>query len=157
VQFNSWWNASFNLDASYLRYVAYAVYGNFNKASQDVIVSTTQNFTMSSTLTGEVSGRYETPTLYGVNQIRQSYTVNAGLSKQVFGKRGNLKLSVIDIFNSDRERYRVLYQNIDLTGLSKRETRRVMLNFTYRFGKTTVKSASKHNTGNDDEQRRTGN
>ncbi|MDN5284164.1 MAG: TonB-dependent receptor [Mucilaginibacter sp.] len=157
VQFNSWWNASFNLDASYLRYTAYAVYGSFNKASQDIIVNTTQNFTLSSTLTGEISGRYESPTLYGINQIRQSYTVNAGLSKQVFGKRGNLKLSVIDIFNSDRERYSALYQNVDLTGISKRETRRVMLNFTYRFGKTTVKSASKHDTGNDDERRRTGN
>jgi hypothetical protein len=32
-----------------------------------------------------------------------------------------------------------------------------MLNFTYRFGKTSVKSATKHNTGGDEEQRRTGN
>lgn len=156
VQFNSWWNAGFNLDASYLRYAAYAVNGRFNKASQDIILNTTQNFTLSNTLGAEVSGRYESPTLYGINLLKQSYTVNAGLSKQVFNKRGTLKLSVIDVFNSDRERYHILYQNVDLHGLNKRETRRVILNFTYRFGKSSVKSASKHNTGNDDEQRRTG-
>ncbi|WPU95469.1 TonB-dependent receptor [Mucilaginibacter sabulilitoris] len=157
VQFNSWWNASFNLDASYQRYVAYAVNGNFNKGMQDIIFNTTQNFTLNSTILAELSGRYESPTLYGVNQIRQSYTVNAGISKQIFNKRGSLKLNVIDIFNTDRERYRILYQNVDLSGLNKRETRRVMLNFTYRFGKSSIKSASKHNTGSDDEVRRTGN
>jgi outer membrane receptor protein involved in Fe transport len=157
VQFNSWWNASFNLDASYQRYIAYATNGNFNKGSQDIIFNTTQNFTLSSTVLAEVSGRYESPTLYGVNQLKQSYTVNAGIGKQVFDKRGNLKLSVIDIFNSDRDRNHTLYQNIDLTGINKRETRRVILSFTYRFGKASIKSASKHNTGNDDELRRTGN
>jgi outer membrane receptor protein involved in Fe transport len=157
VQFYSWWNASFNLDASYQRYTAYAVNGYFNKGMQDIIFNTTQNFTLSSTILAEVSGRYESPTLYGVNELKQSYTVNAGISKQVLKKRGSLKLNVIDVFNSDRERYHILYQNIDLMGINKRETRRVMLNFTYRFGKTSVKSATKHNTGGDEEQRRTGN
>ncbi|MDN3549822.1 TonB-dependent receptor domain-containing protein [Mucilaginibacter aquaedulcis] len=157
VQFNSWWSGSFNLDASYQRYTAYAVNGYFNKGMQDIIFNTTQNFSLSSSIQAEVSGRYESPTLYGVNELKQSYTVNTGLSKQVLQKRGSLKLSVIDIFNSDRERYHILYQNVDLSGINKRETRRVMLNFTYRFGKTSVKSATKHNTGGDEEQRRTGN
>jgi len=157
VQFNNWWNASFNLDASYQHYTAYAIYGNFNRGMQDIIFNTTQNFTLSNTVSAELSGKYESPTLYGVNELKQSYTVNAGIGKQMFNKRGNLKLSVIDIFNSDRDRYHILYQNVDLTGLNKRETRRVMVNFTYRFGKTSIKSASKHNTGSDDEQRRTGN
>ena len=157
VQFNNWWSGSFSLDAMYQRYTAYAIYGNFNRGKQDIIFNTTQNFTLSSTITAELSGMYETPTLYGINELKQQYTVNAGIGKQVFNKRGNLKLSVIDIFNSDRYRYNVRYQNVDLTGIDKRETRRVMINFTYRFGKTSVKSASKHNTGSDDEQRRTGN
>jgi outer membrane receptor protein involved in Fe transport len=157
VQFNSWWNASFNLDASYQRYKAYPANGNFNKGLQDIIFNTTQNFTLSSTVIAEVSGKYESPTLYGINQIKQSYTVNTGVSKQVFHKLGSLKLSVIDVFNSDRERYNILYQNIDLMGINKRETRRVMLSFTYRFGKSSIKSAGKHNTGSDEEQRRTGN
>nr|WP_255486974.1 TonB-dependent receptor [Mucilaginibacter sp. SP1R1] len=156
VQFNHWWSASFNLDASYQHYVAYAVNGSFNKGSQDIIFNSTQNFAVSSTIAAEVSGRYESPTLYGVNQLKQSYTVNAGIGKQLFNKRGNLKLTVIDIFNSDRDRYHTQYQNVDLTGINKRETRRVLLNFTYRFGKSSVKSASKHNTGSDDELRRTG-
>jgi hypothetical protein len=157
VQFYHWWNASFNLDASYMRYVAYAVNGNYNKGTQYIAFNSTQNFTLSSTVSAEVSGKYESPTVYGINTLKQTFTINAGMGKQVFGKRGSLKLSVIDIFNSDRDRFRALYQNVNLTGLNKRETRRVMLNFTYRFGKTTVKSATKHNTAGDDEGRRIGN
>ena len=155
VQFNNWWSANFSLDAMYQRYKSYAVYGNFNRGMQDIIFNTTQNFTLSSMVTAELSGMYESPTLYGINELKQQYRVNAGIGKQILNKRGNLKLSVIDIFNSDRYRYKVQYQNIDLTGLDKRETRRVMINFSYRFGKSSVKSASKHTTGSDDEQRRT--
>ena len=157
VQFNNWWNGSFNLDASYQRYTSYAIYGNFNRGMQDIIFNTTQEFKLSNTITAELSGRYESPTIYGTNELKQQYWVNAGIGKQVLNKRGNLKLSVIDIFNTDRLRYKVQYQNVDFTAIDKRETRRVMINFTYRFGKTSVKSASKHNTGNADEQRRTGN
>ncbi|MEZ2334054.1 outer membrane beta-barrel protein [Mucilaginibacter sp. RCC_168] len=157
VQFNNWWGGSFNLEAMYQRYKAYAIYGNFNRGMQDIIFNTSQEFKMSSTITAELSGMYETPTLYGINELKQQYRVNAGIGKQVLNKRGNLKLSVIDIFNSDKFRYKVQYQNVDFTAIDKRETRRVMINFTYRFGKTSVKSASKHNTGSDDEQRRTGN
>jgi outer membrane receptor protein involved in Fe transport len=157
VQFNSWWNGSFDLNASYQRYASYAIYGNINRAKQDVIFNTTQNFILSSTIAAELSGMYETPTIYGINELKRQYNVNAGISKQVLNKRGSLKLSVIDIFNSDRLRYKVQYQNVDFTAIDKRETRRVLINFTYRFGKTSVKSASKHTTGSDDEQRRTGN
>ena len=155
VQFNNWWNGSFDLNAAYQRYASYAIYGNINRAKQDIIFNTTQNFTVSSTITAELSGMYESPTIYGINDLKQSYTVNTGISKQVLNKRGSLKLSVIDIFNSDRLRYKVQYQNVDFTTIDKRETRKVLINFTYRFGKTSVKSAIKHSTAGDDEQRRT--
>ncbi|WP_091145216.1 outer membrane beta-barrel family protein [Mucilaginibacter pineti] len=157
VRFNSWWSGNFYLDASLQRYKAYAINGTFNKAMQDIIFNTTQTFTISSTISAEVFGKYESPTIYGINQIKQSYLMNAGISKQLFNKRGNIKLSINDIFNTDRERYHVLYQNVDLTGVNKRESRIARINFTYRFGKSTVKSVPKRQTGSDDEQRRTGN
>jgi hypothetical protein len=95
--------------------------------------------------------------LYGVNNLKSSYTVNAGISRQILNKLGTLKLTVMDIFNTDRVRNYAIYQNINLSENSKRDTRIVRLNFSYRFGKSTVKSAAKRNTGNDDERRRTGN
>jgi len=41
-----------------------------------------------------------------------------------------------------------------MTGTDKVETQVVKLTFTYRFGKTSIKSAS-HHTGNEEEQKRT--
>ncbi len=154
VQFTKWWSGNFNLDASYLRYKAYAVNGNFNKADKYITFNTTQNFAINSTIAAELSGRYESPTVYGVNRIRETYAVNAGISQQLFNKRGSIKLNINDIFNTDRDRYTAMYQNIDLTGRDKKETRVFRIGFSYRFGKTTVKSARKRDTGSDDEQRR---
>lgn len=157
VQFTKWWSASFNLDAIYVRYKAYAQNGDFNRGKQDIIFGSTQNFTITSTLLGEISGRYETPTIYGINELKASYSVNAGISKQILEKRATIKLTLNDVFNTDRGRNHASYQNIDLSEVNKRDTRIVRLNFSYRFGKSTIKSANKRNTGNDDERRRTGN
>ncbi|AYL97190.1 outer membrane beta-barrel protein [Mucilaginibacter celer] len=157
AQITKWWNADFNVDAMYVRYKAYARYGNFNRAKQDIILSTTQTFSITGTTTAEILGRYETPTIYGVNNLKSSYSVNVGISRQILNKLGTLKLTVMDIFNTDRVRNYAIYQNINLSETSKRDTRIVRLNFSYRFGKSTVKSATKRNTGNDDERRRTGN
>ncbi|WP_184545229.1 TonB-dependent receptor [Mucilaginibacter sp. FT3.2] len=157
VQFTTWWSANFNLDASYLRYKAYPINGTFNKASQDIIFNSTQTFALNSTIAAEVTGRYESPTLYGVNQLKQSYVVNIGFSKQIFNKRGSIKVNLNDVFNTDRDRNHALYQNVDLSEVNKKETRVLRVGLSYRFGKSTVKSATKHNTGSDDEQRRTGN
>lgn len=157
VHFTSWWSGNFNVDASYLRYKAYPVNGNFDKASQYITANSTQNFAISSTISAEISGRYESPTLYGINRLKETYSINAGISKQLFNKRGSIKANVTDIFNTDRDRNHAVYQNVDLSGTDKKETRIFRISFSYRFGKSTVKSALKHDTGNADEQRRTGN
>jgi hypothetical protein len=152
----NWWNTDFFLDASYQRYVAYAEYGNLNKGTQDVIFDITQHFVISKTISAEFLAHYESPTFYGVNQFKANYYINAGISKQLFNKRGNLKLNVSDIFNTLRDRNYTNYQNLNLSITDKRESQIVRLTFTYRFGKTTVKAVSTHHTGNEEEQKRTG-
>jgi len=155
VVFTNWWNADFNLDASYQRYVSYPVNGNLNKGVQDIIFSSNQHFIISNTISAELSGHYESPTFYGINQIKANYAVDAGIGKQLFNKRGSLKLSAYDIFNTLRDRSYTNYENLNITTMDKKESQVVRLTFTYRFGKTYVKSNPTHNTGNEDEQTRT--
>lgn len=149
-----WWSALFDVDASYQHYKAYPENGSLNKGTGDLVVSINQNFTISDRIAAELSSRYETPTFYGVRQFKSNYYINAGVSTQVFGKRGKLSLNVSDIFNTNRDRAYVAINNLDLRIISKPETRIARLSFSYRFGKTTVKGAAKHNTGNEDEQSR---
>jgi len=156
VTFTNWWNATFDLDASYLRFVAYPVNGNLNKGTQAIVFNTTQYFNISKTIIAELSGEYVSPNLDFITQYKANYAVNAGIGKQLFNTRGSIKISATDIFNTERERSVTNYQNLDLNTIIKRESQVVRLTFTYRFGKISIKNITAHHTGNEDEQKRTG-
>lgn len=155
VRFTSWWNGNFSVDAAYQRYVAYPVNGNLNKGTPDINFSSTQQVIISSTLSAELSGKYESPNFYGISQFKTNYRVDAGLSKQLFNKRASLKLAGTDIFNTLRDRSQTNYQNLNISIMDKKESQVARLTFTYRFGKSSIKEASVHNTGNEEEQKRT--
>ncbi|GGH21597.1 outer membrane beta-barrel protein [Mucilaginibacter phyllosphaerae] len=154
VTFTTWWRSTYDIDASYQRYVAYSQYGNLNKGTGDVIINTTQYFQLNSTITAQLSGKYETATFYGINQFRPNYFMNAGISKQILNKLGRLSLVAEDIFRTNRDRAYTNYQNLNRSMVDRREYRKVTLSFSYRFGKATVKSAAKHVIGNEDIQNR---
>ncbi|HVW97936.1 MAG TPA: TonB-dependent receptor [Mucilaginibacter sp.] len=154
VVFNNWWDAYFRVDASYQRYVAYPEHGNLNKGTQDIILGTVQNFKLGGQITATINGSYESPNFYGINQNKARYWVDAGIGTRLLNKRGTLRLSVIDVFNTLRDRASIDYQNINLTVVDKKESQIGRLTFTYRFGKTSVKAAAVHHTGNEEEQKR---
>lgn len=156
VRFTSWWNANFYADLSYQRYVAYPINGNLNKGTQDAIFTSTQNFKISNTIAAELSGRYESPTFYGVNQIKANYRINGAIAIQLFDKKASLRLNVSDIFNTLRDRSYTNYQNLNLSITDKKESQVARLTFTYYFGKRTVKAVAAHRTGNEEEQKRIG-
>ncbi|HEY9195357.1 MAG TPA: outer membrane beta-barrel family protein, partial [Mucilaginibacter sp.] len=151
---NKWWNAQFDADASYQRYTVYKQIGTFNKSTGSLILTTTQNFAIGKVISAAIDGRYQSASLEGIRQFRDNYSVNTGISAQVLQKKGRLSFTVTDIFNTDRGRASVNYQNINLYIVDKRETRIARLSFTYRFGKTSVKAEARHSTGNEDEQSR---
>ncbi|RYU90807.1 hypothetical protein EWM62_09190 [Mucilaginibacter terrigena] len=154
IRFTSWWGSRYDIDASYQRYVAYAMYGNLNKGTGDLIIQTSQDFTLNNTISAEISGRYETATFYGINNVRPNYFVDAGISKQILNKLGKLSLAVTDIFKTNQDRVFTNYQNLNRTMVDRREYRKIVLSFSYRFGKTSVKGAANHVTGSEDEQKR---
>ncbi|AMR34312.1 hypothetical protein A0256_24090 [Mucilaginibacter sp. PAMC 26640] len=154
VTITKWWNVLVDADASYQHYKAYPENGNLDKSTGDLILSLNQSFSISSRVSAEISSRYETPNFYGVRQYKSNYYVNAGISTQVFGKRGKLSLNVADIFNTNRDRAYININNLDLRIIGKPETRIGRLSFSYRFGKGTVKGAIRHDTGNEGEQDR---
>lgn len=154
VTYTRWWNADFNLDAYYQRIKAYPRYGNLNKGTQMISFTSTQRFTLTNTLTAEVFGDYESPTFYGIGQFKADYYIRAGIAKRVLNNNGRISLDVSDIFDTHRDWSDVNYQNLNMTIYNKVETRRFIIAFTYRFGNVSLKSAAKHKTGNEDEQRR---
>lgn len=153
VTFTNWWSADFKLDASYQRYVAYPQNGNLNKGTKDIILSGNQNFKISNSVSAGLIGFYETSCFYGISQFKANYYADGFISTQLFDNRGTLKLSMTDIFNTLRDRFNTNYQNLNFSVVDKIETQVVKLAFTYRFGKTTLKTIT-HRTGNEEEENR---
>jgi Txe/YoeB family toxin of Txe-Axe toxin-antitoxin module len=82
------------------------------------------------------------------------YSIDAGISKSLWDGRANVKLSISDIFRttpfSGESQFGPLFMRIN----GDWDSRRVRLNFSYRFGNNEVKSARRRKTGLEDESSR---
>ena len=84
------------------------------------------------------------------------FDVTAGVSKQMFEKRGNLKLSLSDIFFQNGWGGGSKYGELYMRGGGTWESRQVRVNFSYSFGNNQVKGSRNRNTGLEEESKRAG-
>src|SRR5690606_38112170 len=70
----------------------------------------------------ELSGFYRSKSLIGQIVIDPMWRMDAGVQKQVLKNKGSVKLSVRDVFKSQRMSGSVNYQDIDLTIDSRRDS-----------------------------------
>lgn len=107
------------------------------------------------TWTGELTGFYYAPTLMmGVMRTKGMWSTDAGIQKKVWNGKATIKASVSDIFRSLRYRATTDFSGQRTTNDIRFESRMFKLNFTYRFGSSTVKAARQRSTGADDENKR---
>ena len=103
----------------------------------------------------ELSGWGSTPQIAeGTFKSKTMGFVDIGFSKQIMQGKGNIKLAVSDIFNTMRWRGTSNFAGQYLEGIFKWESQQFKVNFSYRFGKNTVKAARQRQTGVEDESKR---
>lgn len=78
--------------------------------------------------------------------------ISAGISRQLFNNKGNLKLNVRDIFYTQNQREIQNFQDVRSTLKINRDTRVVNVAFIYRFG-SPVKSKSLKNPSLEEQER----
>jgi iron complex outermembrane receptor protein len=149
---SSKWTMFLDVDANFQHYIDYA--GLLNKTSPDAIFKMNQQVQLPADITFALYAEYEVNTFYAIYNYKTNYHVMPGFSKRLFNKQATLNLTVKDIFNTDRARYSTNYANLNLVGYDKKETRNYTVTFTYRFGKSSVKAARKHATGNSEDMKR---
>jgi hypothetical protein len=119
----------------------------------------TQNslkFGKTKTWTGELTAFYVAPTIQqGAFKSQALWSVDGGISKQLWKNKATIKASYSDIFNSLH-----FTGTQDFAGQFTRvkarwESQQFKLNFVYRFGSAQVKAARNRNTGAEDETKRT--
>lgn len=150
-----WWNVYMNLSSGYLD--NQADYGD--GAIVDVQALTysifqQHTFTLPGGFTGEISGWYSGPGVWGgVFEYESSYSLNLGLQKKFFNDLMNVKLSANDVTYQSGWSGFSNFDGLEGTGNGNYDSRRVALSISYNFGNSNVKSR-KRSTGIEDESKR---
>ncbi|WP_421941686.1 outer membrane beta-barrel protein [Pedobacter sp.] len=155
VNFAKWWQTNNTANIFHLDFQAPDLAGqSLNNKSTAFQIKSQHNFTIKTGLLAELMGSFESPVTYGVLRIKTRYGIDAGISQTVMDKKGSIKLSVNDIFNTQVNKISSAYPGLDYALYQKNETRIVRLSFTYRFGKNEIKPARRRSTGTESEQNR---
>ncbi|WP_031526825.1 outer membrane beta-barrel protein [Dyadobacter crusticola] len=154
IKVAKWWNIQTNFTGVYNHYnsVYLGEILEIKQASWNMYAA--NQFTISKTWSGEISGWYNSRAFYGLYQAKPMGMLNAGLQKNIWNKKGSIRLNVNDIFWTNRFRGRAVYKDIDFHVKSQWPSRQFRLTFTYNFGNQNVKGARQRNTGSDDLQKR---
>lgn len=156
IQIAKWWNSYVNITGSHTSNTA--DYGDgkvvdlqaasFNAYAQ-------QTFSLPMDMKLEVSGWYNSPGIWGGTfKMKAMGSMDVGVQKKILDGRANLKVSVSDVFRTNRwggiSQFGALYMKAG----GSWDSRRLRVNFTYRFGSDEVKAARRRSTGLEDEQKR---
>ena len=152
---NKWWNVYMNLSSGYLD--NQADYGDGAVVDVQAFTYSTyqqHTFTLPGGFTGEISGWYSGPGVWGgVFEYESSYSLNLGLQKKFFNDLMNVKLSANDITYQTGWDGFSNFDGLLGTGSGNWDSRRVNISMSYNFGNSNVKSR-RRSTGIEDESKR---
>ncbi|MGZ8544260.1 MAG: outer membrane beta-barrel family protein, partial [Flavisolibacter sp.] len=145
-----------SVSSNYSKYKA--DFGTGRKVELDAVgfnIFLQNSLKISKTLTAELSGFYNAPTVYMGNFKGKSiYSVDAGLSALCMKGRATLKASVSDIFQTMRFSGVSDFAGQVMRFSYRQESRQFKLALNYRFGNNGVKAARQRSTGAEDELKR---
>lgn len=148
-----------NLSSNYAKYKA--DFGPGRKVDQSAfgLTAYAQNslkFGKTKTWAAELTGFYVAPTIQqGAFQSNSLWSVDGGLSKNLWKNKATVKASFSDIFNSLHFTGKQEFAG-QLTRIQAHwESQQFKLNFVYRFGSSQIKAARNRNTGAEEETKRT--
>ncbi|MBE9463327.1 TonB-dependent receptor domain-containing protein [Dyadobacter subterraneus] len=149
----SWWTS--NSFANFFRndYKGDQKGGNLNNGIWSFSVNSQNTFQLGRGFSAELSGFYNSKSVYGVFVSKGFYVISAGAQKQVLDKKGTIKLMVNDIFQTRQRRNTAKYENLDMDGHIRFDSRMATISFSYRFGKD-ITPVRKRNSGSEDIQNR---
>jgi hypothetical protein len=106
--------------------------------------------------TAEASGFYNSPSIWGGTfKSKALWSVDGGVQKTLFKGKGNLKVSLTDIFYTLKWKGTSNFAGQLFTASGTQESRQLRTSFTWRFGSNQVKAARQRKQASEEEARRT--
>lgn len=150
----SWWNNTTNANVYYAHYTGDIAGTNLSAGRVTFDVNISNSFILPHDWSAEVGGFYQAPQIYGYMHLKPSWMFNVGIQKNLFDKRATAKLNATDIFWRGYPRASSYYDDYVESFVAQRDTRQVVVSFTYRFGKRTVLPTQRHRGGAEEEKNR---
>lgn len=150
-----WWNGFFNFTYSYRVFEANFGPGKtLNLPIHFYNIYLQQSFSLPGDWSIQCSGYYNSPNVWGGTfKNRKFWSVEAGLTKKVFNKKGTISLNISDIFLSQR-----WFGDSDFGGIlvnvkGGNDSRQIRVGFSYQFGKQENKPNQRRSGNNEERQR----
>ncbi|MEO8720331.1 MAG: TonB-dependent receptor [Ginsengibacter sp.] len=150
----SYWSTNLYSNLNHTSYRGVLDGGNLEIDATAFMANMSNQFSLKDGWSAELSGFYRSRGIEGQIIINPMWRLDAGVQKMILKKKGSLKLSIRDIFNSQMFSGSVNYHDIDVKIKNVRDSRTVSLTFSYRFGKPLKNQSHRKTGGASDEQSR---
>lgn len=159
IPFNikKWMNSTLSADGFWNKYTSKFEGGDLLNQNFACYLNLQNSFTLGNNgWSAELSANYQSELAWGLFLIDDLGQVNIGVQKTSKDKMSTIKLSLTDIFLTNRINVIVKYQNQDFHTNRTWDARVLSLSYTQRFGNNKVAQARKRNTGVEEEKKRAG-
>ena len=155
LDITKWWKVNNNFNGIEMSFKTPDLDGQQLNASQFfVILNSNHTFKINKDFKAELNGKYTSPMVYGTLKLQSEFTLDAGMSKSILKKSGDLKIGITDMLNTKTQRISSVYPGVNYALRQKLETRVIRLSFIYRFGNNNVKASRDKKSGLEEEQSR---
>jgi iron complex outermembrane recepter protein len=151
-----WWTSNIYVNVFYNRLEGIVNQGALLISGARFMINGSQQFKISKTFTGELSGMYRSGGVMGVLRTQSIWQLSAGFNKQVMKNNGSIRFTVRDIFYTLNKRAAANYGNVDVNFQEREDSRVVSLGFTYKFSKGKNGGPKKRGAGTIEELGRVG-
>ena len=154
VKINKWWNMMNNANVFYNHFNGNLGNTTLNNGKAVADLRTNNTFTFKKGWTAEFNANYNTGGQYGFMVTRSQWGIGAGVQKNIWKGKGQVRFNITDIFWTNLPRATITYNNYIEVWKAYRETRVANLSFTYRFGNNKVQQARRRQLGSEEERQR---
>ena len=151
-----WWNMQNNLNG-----INENVRTNYDGTKLDInlknfSMNTINNIKIMNGFTGEISGMYQSPSLFGIYKSKAVSSVDIGIQKKSKSEKDVFSLNLSDVFKTRIYNFSadVPASNIHNSGTLNFEPRVLRFTYAHNFGSKKVKSERQRETGSEDESKR---
>jgi iron complex outermembrane recepter protein len=156
LKVNKWWSMLNKANLGNDHFTGELFQGRLDQDKWRYRFSTSQRITLPGKYQLQLSGRYTSAAQNLIYYQQSSANASASIGRKLFKDQASLRIGITDIFKTQRNYTSVNFGSLQYTDFGTFESRRVSLNFSWRFGNNKIRQTQGRNRGDEDEKGRSG-